>query len=94
MSARSIGTGNIRRVSHGVSTGTGQAKNIGSWHYAGNDDTAAVAAAGFFNSIADDAAVGDVICCSLDLDGTPMLRNYMVTAIAAGVVTVAAQNVA
>lgn len=62
--------------------------------YITNDDTAAVITAGYFNSLAKRLMIGDIIMCSLDNDGTPMLRNYIVSNIAAGVVTIAAQNVA
>lgn len=62
--------------------------------YVTNDDTAAVIAAGYFNSIGARLKKGDIIMCSLDNDGTPMLRNYLVSNVAAGVVTIAAQNVA
>jgi hypothetical protein len=62
--------------------------------YITNDDTAAVTTANYFNTIASRLKKGDIILMSLDNDGAPMLRNYIVSNIAAGVVTIAAQNVA
>lgn len=70
--------------------------NLGKHVYCTDDDTAAVQTAGYFNALATYKWVkkGDQIDCSLDLDGTPTRRNYIVTNVAAGVVTVAPQNVA
>ncbi len=62
--------------------------------YVTNDDTAGVITGGYFNSVAARLKKGDIIMMSLDNDGTAMLRNYVVASVAAGVVTVAAQNVA
>lgn len=62
--------------------------------YVTNDDTAAVITAGYFNSIASRLKKGDIVMMSLNNGVSPMLRNYLVTNIAAGVVTIAAQNVA
>lgn len=90
MSARTIGTGYVRRISHGVGVGQGQTNNVDDWRYAGNDDYAAVTANNFWNPLAADLRVGSMIHCSLDLDGTPQGVTLMVTAISSGVVTVAA----
>lgn len=90
MSARAIGTGYVRRVSHGVGVGQGQTNNIDDWRYAGNDDYAAVTASNFWDPLATSLAVGTMIHCSLDLDGTPEGVTLMVTAISSGAVTVAA----
>ncbi|MBZ9856756.1 hypothetical protein LB566_23470 [Mesorhizobium sp. CA13] len=62
--------------------------------YVTNDDTAAVITVGYFNSLAARLKKGDIIMMSLDNDGAPMLRNYLVTANDGTVVTIAAQNVA
>ena len=59
-----------------------------------NDATAAVITAGYFNSLAARLKKGDIIMMSLDNDGAPMLRNYIVAANDGTVVTIAAQNVA
>ncbi|TCT34647.1 hypothetical protein [Martelella mediterranea] len=70
--------------------------NLGKHVYATNDDPAAIETAGYFNDLATYKWVktGDQIDCTLDLDGTPMRRNYIVTSVTSGVVAIAAQNVA
>lgn len=70
--------------------------NMGKHVYATEDDTAGVETAGYFNELAPYKWVkkGDQIDCSLNIDGTPLRRNYIVTSVAAGVVAIAAQNVA
>lgn len=86
-----VGTGVIRRLIAGVPLGTAPDNVKGSkWAYATNDTAAAVEGAGFFNPIAAQLRVGDQIDASLDLDGTPARKDYMVTSIAAGVVTIIA----
>ena len=89
--SRTLGNGNIRRINEGVPLPDG--KTISTWHYATNDLASAVEAAGFFNDMRNSASVGDIIIASLDLDGTPVLKNYMFTAVpASGNVTVALQT--
>lgn len=61
--------------------------------YTTTDDTAAVETAGYFNAVAKRSKIGAHIDMTLGLGGTVMRRNYVVTNIAAGVVTVAKQNV-
>jgi hypothetical protein len=73
-----------------VGTGAGSVKSV--LHYATNDDASAVQTSGYFNSAAKILALGDVIIASLDLDGTPVLKNYMVTANTGSAVTIAAQT--
>lgn len=84
----------LSRLVAGPSVGTGAGSVKSKYMYASLDTAAAVETAGYFNSMAAQFTVGDQIDASLDLGGAPRLRNYMVTAIAAGVVTIAAQNVA
>lgn len=75
-----------------IAGAAGETRNLHT--YLTNDDTAAVETASYFDFMAYRVKVGDIIMCSLDNDGAPMLRNYIVTAVsAAGVVTIAAQNV-
>lgn len=62
--------------------------------YVTNDDTAGVTTGGYFNTVASRLKKGDIIMMSLDNDGAAMLRNYVVASVTAGVVTIAAQNVA
>ncbi|MEY9718791.1 hypothetical protein [Sinorhizobium fredii] len=68
--------------------------NLGVHKYVTNDDTAAVQTAGYFNALAKLLKVGDHIDMTLDLDGTPMRRNYIVSSNTGSVVGIAAQNVA
>lgn len=63
-------------------------------YYATNDTLANLVAANYFDSAYKQFAVGDLILCALDLDGTPATQLLAVTAIsAAGVVTVAQLNI-
>lgn len=86
---RAIGNGYIRRAGAGISYGTGaNIKQLQDWLYASSDDVATVEAAGFFDDIATEAKVGEIIAARLDLDGTPVLRHYIISAISSGVVTI------
>lgn len=86
---RTIGNGKIRRAGAGISYGSGASiKQLQDWEYASNDDVATVETASFFDDIADEAKVGEIIKARLDLDGTPVLRHYIISAITSGVVTV------
>ncbi|MEW6256831.1 MAG: hypothetical protein AB1592_12825 [Pseudomonadota bacterium] len=59
------------------------------WHYSTNDDHSTVSATNYFASKRAVLGVGDIVWCSLDLDGTPALRVYMFNAVpASGNVTV------
>ncbi|CAN7376314.1 hypothetical protein LJR231_002263 [Phyllobacterium sp. LjRoot231] len=84
----------FKTISHIGSVDGSAGANRSLHAYVTNDDTAAVITAGYFNSLAGRLKTGDIIMCSLDLDGTPMLRNYIVVTNTGAVVTVAAQNVA
>jgi len=79
---------NLRRISFGGSTAAGQQNGL--WALSTNDAAAAVDAANYFDSFAAQLKVGDLILGSLDLDGTPVPRIYMVTANSGTVVTVSA----
>lgn len=59
----------------------------GLWHYITNDAAAAVEAGGYFNSATQRLKKGDIIWASLDIDGTPALKSYIVTS-ATGAATV------
>lgn len=69
----------IACFAHGgvVGSGPGSARRL--WHLATNDTAAAVEGAGYFNDLAKEVQAGDLIFGSLDLDGTPVPKNYMVT---------------
>lgn len=62
------------------------------YHYVTNDDASTVQATGYFNSIWDQFSIGDVMLASLDLDGTPVFKAYMITAASASGVTIALQT--
>ena len=58
-----------------ISTGSGSVKKL--WHYATNDADTVVEANGYFDSTAMNA--GDLLFCSLDVDGTPEIKAYIVS---------------
>ncbi len=68
----------LRRLSHGGVVGAGSANIQSLWHYATNDAAAVVEAANYFNSAAGSLVVGDIILASIDIDGTPTARKYVV----------------
>lgn len=82
------------RFSNGCILGTGPGSVKGLCHYVTNDTAGTVEAAGYFNAAAGFLPVGSIIFASLDLDGTPAFKAYMVTANTGSVVTIAAQTVA
>lgn len=74
---------------------SGQAgANLSKHSYVTNDDQAAVETVGYFNPLVKRVKKGDHIDMTLDLDGTPVRRNYIVSSVTSTVVTIAAQNVA
>lgn len=77
----------LRRINYGgaISSGAGSTKSV--WHYATNDTQAEVEASGYFNAAYAFLAKGDIIQASLDVDGTPVAKNYIVTS-ATGATTV------
>ncbi len=60
------------------------------WTYSTNDTHAQVIAAGYFNAQAPFMRPGDVILAITGIGGTPVYRNYVVTAVTATVVTITA----
>jgi len=68
-------------VGGAVSTGEGSAKNL--WHYATNDADTVVETNAYFDGAGP--GPGDLIICSLDLDGTAEVKMYVVTGTAADV---------
>lgn len=74
-----------------IGTGAGSTRTFCTYHT--NDDAAAVEASGYFNGLApNDLRKGDIIMAGLDIDGTPMLKNYIVTNVTASAVTIAKQT--
>ncbi|MGX1496885.1 hypothetical protein ACSSV1_001921 [Labrenzia sp. MBR-25] len=68
----------------------GSVRNIHA--YITNDDAAGVETTDYFLTLYDRLKIGDVIFCSLDLDGTPTVRLYVVTASSASSVTIARET--
>lgn len=67
-------------TAHQIGTVDGTAGSMRAKHcYVTNDDAATVETAGYFNALAGRLKVGDQIDCSLDIDGTPALRSYIVS---------------
>ena len=50
------------------------------WHYKSNDLATAIDAANYFNDMAKEMNVGDVIFANTDLDGTPVYGMFVVNA--------------
>lgn len=69
--------------------GPGAGRNM--VHYYRTDDTSlTVEGAGYFNGLSKIVRAGDVILAATDMDGTPAVKQYVVTSVsAAGVVSVA-----
>jgi hypothetical protein len=83
----------IRRIDYLPNPAGTAGENRSLWGYLTNDDTAAVETAGYFTSHYPYMKKGDIIMCSLDLDGTAMLRNYIVSASSSSAVSITAQDV-
>lgn len=61
----------------GTLAGTGQPMKHGS--FITNDLASEVVGSGYFNDLANEVNKGDRIDASVDMDGTPQGRSYMVT---------------
>lgn len=65
-------------VGGALGTGSGSAKNL--YHYATDDIDTVVETDGYFDDIdGDPLNVGDLIFTSLDVDGTPEVKVYIVS---------------
>lgn len=62
-----------------VGNGAGSVKTL--WGYTTNDDAATVEATGYFDAMIDQFQVGDQVLASLDLDGTPVKRSYLISSV-------------
>lgn len=83
---------NLIMFAQGGVTGAGAGVQVRHWSLATADAPAVVEAANYLNTSADLLQKGDVIHASMTRGGTPVLKQYIVTAIsAAGAVTVALQ---
>jgi len=59
------------------------------WHYTSTDNNTAVTAGGYFNSASDMLRKGDLIIANVDTGGTQANKQYFVSNVASGVVTIA-----
>ena len=92
---RALGNGNIARINAGLPLSNGtDTKSLTLWHLVTNDLATAVQAANFFDPLAKNMEVGDIVMAAVDIDGTPQLKNYIVTANDGTTVTLALQTVA
>ncbi|MEL6290006.1 MAG: hypothetical protein AAFQ35_14695 [Pseudomonadota bacterium] len=69
---------------------SGPRSTISKWGYATDDASAVVEAGNYFLEAHGFLSVGDQIDVSLDLDGTPAMKSYVVTASSQSTVTIAA----
>lgn len=75
-----------------IGTGFGSSKSI--YHYATNDADTVVETDGYFDNIDGDPLIlGDLIMASLDVDGTPEVKVYIV-AVGGSDVTITAMLIA
>ena len=70
-----------------VGVGADSTKKLHTYHHA-TDDAATVETAGYFNSWWRQLTKGDIILAALALDGTAVLKSYLVTASSATAVTI------
>lgn len=82
---------NLVRILNGGCAVGGDVKSI--YHLATNDADTVVEAVNYFNSRVGDLKVGDLILGSLDLDGVPEIKTYIVATNDGTVVTVTAMNI-
>lgn len=80
----------LKLVSTGGAIGEGASSSKSIYHYATNDADTVVETDGYFDDInGDPLVVGDLIMASVDVDGTPEVKMYIV-AVGGGDVTVTA----
>jgi hypothetical protein len=78
---RTHGKGNIYRYSEsGAFRENYSARYICDWRLVTRDDAPTVETPGYFDPLASAIDVGEAILVTLDMDGTPQLRMYVVTA--------------
>jgi hypothetical protein len=69
----------LKMIAAGGAIGTGDGSVKAIYHYATNDTDTAVEADGYFDGAAGDPLnTGDLIFASLDVDGTPEGKQYIV----------------
>jgi hypothetical protein len=88
----------LSRIAHQVSVGSAagavQSQQCGLHLYATDDAAATVEAAGYFNNARAFLRKGDVIIATMVNSGTPVMKQYVATAVpATGNITIAIQTV-
>ena len=78
----------LYRIAAGGAIGIGANSVKSTYSYHTNDDAAAVETSGYFNGAAALFSKGDIILAALDIDGTPALRSYVVSANDGATVTI------
>lgn len=71
----------MKRLTHIGAIGTGGASVRSLWSYVTNDDAATLETANYFDEFLSEFRLGDQIIASIDLDGTPTIRVYVVTSV-------------
>lgn len=78
----------LSRIASGGVLSSSATRGQSVFSYLTNDDAAAVQTSGYFNDAGPRLTKGDVILASLDLDGTPEARAYLVSAATATTATI------
>lgn len=78
-----IGNGVISQDHEGVAfpQSSTHSQEMRDWRLVTRDDATTIACSSFFDPLARLMKVGEAIIATLDMDGTPELRVYVVTAI-------------
>lgn len=58
------------------------------WHYTTTDNNTTVTTANYFNAASDMLRKGDLIVANVDTGGTQANKQYFVSSVASGVVTI------
>lgn len=83
----------FRTIAHIGTVNAALAGSVRNFHaYVTNDDAAAVETTDYFLTLYERLKVGDLLVVSLDLDGTPTVRWYVVTASTSATVTIARET--
>lgn len=77
----SFNANGMKRLTHIGAIGTGGTSVRSFWSYITNDDAATLETANYFDDFLAEFRVGDQIIASIDLDGTPTIRVYVVTSV-------------
>lgn len=80
------------RFPDGPSIGSGDGSVKKMHMYVSNDDVATVETDGYFDTAYEQFQTGDIINCSLDIDGTPARKDYVVVRTAGDIALTAAAS--